>query len=69
MSLTIKGQELEHNLSTIQIKKIRNIIKNSDENNINGFKLTLYEMIDKKNKIKFDELNNWIKLCQKISWL
>ena len=58
LSLTKKGQELEYKLSTIQIKKIRNIIKNSDENNINGFKLMLYEMIDKKNKIKFDELNN-----------
>ena len=57
LSLTKKGFELENKLSTIQIKKIKNIIKNADENDINGFKTMLYEMIDEKNKIKFDELN------------
>ena len=58
LSLTKKGQELENRLSTIQISRIRNIIKHADENNINGFKIMLYEMIEKKNKFKFDELNN-----------
>ena len=57
LSLTKKGLELENRLSAIQIKKIRNIIKDADENDINGFKTVLYEMIDEKNKIKFDELN------------
>jgi len=57
LSLTKKGFELENKLSTIQIKKIKNIIINADENDINGFKIMLYEMIDEKNKIKFDELN------------
>ena len=57
LSLTKKGHELENKLSTIQIRRIKNIIKNADENDINGFKTLLYEMIDEKNKIKFDELN------------
>ena len=57
LTLTKKGQELENRLSTIQIKKIRKIFKNANENDINGFKIMLYEMIDEKNKIKFNELN------------
>ena len=57
LSLTKKGYELENELSTIQINKIRNILKNTNENNINGFKTLLYAMIDDKNKIKFDKLN------------
>ena len=57
LSLTKKGYELECELSTIQIKKIKNILKNSNEDNINGFKTLLYEMIDDKNKTKFDKLN------------
>ena len=57
LSLTKKGYELESKLSAIQIRKIKNIIKNANENDINGFKTILYEMIDEKNKIKFDELN------------
>ena len=57
LSLTKKGHELESELSTIQIKKIKKILKNADENNISGFKTLLYEMIDDKNKIKFDKLN------------
>ena len=57
LTLTKKGQELENRLSTIQVTKIRKIFKNSNENDINGFKIMLYEMIDEKNKIKFDELN------------
>ena len=57
LSLTKKGQELENRLTTIQVKKIRKIFKNANENDINGFKIMLYEMIDEKNKIKFNELN------------
>ena len=57
LSLTKKGHELESELSTIQIKKIKNILKNTNENNISGFKTLLYEMIDDINKIKFDKLN------------
>ena len=58
LSLTKKGKELENRLSTIQISRIRSIIKHADENNVNGFKTMLYEMIEKKNKFKFNELNN-----------
>ena len=57
LSLTKKGHELENKLSTIQIKKINNILKNANEDNIGGFKTLLYEMIDDNNKIKFDKLN------------
>ena len=57
LSLTKKGHALENKLSTIQIKKIKNILKDANEDNIDGFKTILYEMIDDKNKIKFDKLN------------
>ena len=57
LSLTKKGHVLENKLSTIQIKKIKNILKNANEDNIGGFKTLLYEMIDDNNKIKFDKLN------------
>ena len=57
LSLTKKGEELENKLSTLQIYKIRNIIKNANEIDINGFKKILYEMIEEKNKVKFDNLN------------
>ena len=57
LSLTKKGRELENKLSNIQIIRIRNIIKSADEEEIKGFKMMLYKMIEDKNKIKFDELN------------
>ena len=58
LSLTKKGIDLEKNLSNIQIIKIRNVIKNFDEKNINGFKKILYAMIEESNKKKFNEINN-----------
>ena len=58
LSLTKKGIELEEKLSSIQLNKIRKIIKNSNEQDINGFKKLLYKMIDQKNRLTFDELNN-----------
>lgn len=57
LSLTKKGEELEEKLSQIQINKIKNIIKNSNELDINGFKKILYKMINKENQKKFNELN------------
>ena len=57
LSLTKKGQELENKLSNIQIKKIRDIIKNFKEIDINGFKKILYKMIEEKNQKKFEEIN------------
>ena len=58
LSLTKKGGDLEKELSTIQINKIRNVLKQFSEKDINGFKKILYTMIEIKNKKKFDEINN-----------
>ena len=58
LSLTKKGQDLEKELSTIQINKIRNVLKQFNEKDINGFKKILYATIEEKNKKKFDEINN-----------
>ena len=58
LSLTKKGEDLEKELSTIQINKIRNVLKQFNEKDINGFKKILYAMIEEKNKNKFDEINN-----------
>ena len=58
LSLTKKGEDLEKKLSTIQINKIRNVLKQFNEKDINGFKKILYAMIEEKNKKKFDEINN-----------
>ena len=58
LSLTKKGSNLENELSTIQIEKIKNVIKKFKENDINGFKKILYTMIEKASKKKFNEINN-----------
>jgi len=58
LSLTKKGGDLEKELSTIQINKIRNVLKKFNEEDINSFKKILYAMIEEKNKKKFDEINN-----------
>ena len=57
LSLTKKGEDLERNLTNIQIKKIKKIIKNFNEKDINGFKKILYNLIEEKNKTKFKEIN------------
>ena len=57
LSLTEKGKKLENELSTIQIKKIREVINRFDVENINGFKQILYEMIEENNKKTFQEIN------------
>ena len=57
LSLSNKGAELEKQLSEIQINKIYNVIKNFDEQDINGFKKVLYQMIEKHNQKKFNEIN------------
>ncbi len=57
LSLSIKGKELEKKLSKIQINKIYNVINKFNEQDINGFKKVLFEMIEYKNQIKFDEIN------------
>ena len=57
LCLTKKGLALEQNLSQIQIDKIKRVIKNIDETDINGFKKILYSMIDEKTQKLFNELN------------
>ena len=57
LSLSNKGAELEKQLSEIQINKIYNVIKNFDEQDINSFKRVLYQMIEKHNQKKFNEIN------------
>ena len=58
LSLTEKGEKLENELSTIQIKKIREVINRFNVENINGFKQILYEMIEDNNKKTFQEIND-----------
>tara|TARA_B100001250_G_C19775934_1_gene779547 strand:- start:1411 stop:1896 length:486 start_codon:yes stop_codon:yes gene_type:complete len=58
LSLTEKGKKLELELSTIQIKKIKKVLNNYSEENINSFKKILYEMIDINNRKTFEQLND-----------
>ena len=58
LSLTEKGKKLELELSTIQVRKIKKVLNNFSEENINGFKKILYEMIDINNKKIFEQLND-----------
>ena len=57
LCLTQKGLNLEEKLSKIQIDKIRSIINDAKESDINGFKKILYSMIDEKSKKIFNKLN------------
>ena len=58
LSLTNKGNELEEKLSMIQIDKIKKILKNARDVDINGFKKILFEMIDENAKKQFIKMNN-----------
>ena len=57
LSLTSRGIDLENELSTIQIQKIKKVINNFNHEDINGFKKILYEMIEIDNKKTFQHLN------------
>ena len=57
LSLTSSGLSLENELSTIQIKKIKNVINNFNQQDIDGFKKILYEMIEIESKKSFQHLN------------
>tara|TARA_B100000965_G_scaffold265012_1_gene223828 strand:+ start:18 stop:503 length:486 start_codon:yes stop_codon:yes gene_type:complete len=57
LCLTQKGLALEEKLSKIQIDKIKSIINDAKEADINGFKKILYSMIDEKSKKIFNNLN------------
>ena len=54
LSLTKKGIDLEKKLSAIQIKNIKNILKNANESDINGCKKILYAMIDSEGQKFFN---------------
>ena len=43
--------------SVADINKIKNVISNFSEDNINSFKMILYEMIENYNKKKFEQIN------------
>ena len=58
LSLTEKGKRLENQLSTIQIEKIKRVINKFSEENINGFKEILYDMIETDNKKTFQQIND-----------
>ena len=57
LSLTSRGLNLENELSTIQIQKIKKVINNFNKKDIDGFKKILYEMIEIDNKKTFQNLN------------
>ena len=57
LSLTNSGLHLENKLSTIQIQKIKKVINNFNQEDIDGFKKILYEMIEIDNKKTFQHLN------------
>ena len=57
LSLTSSGLSLENELSTIQIQKIKRVINNFNQEDIDGFKKILYEMIEIDNKKTFQHLN------------
>ena len=57
LSLTSSGLNLENELSTIQIQKIKKVINNFNQQDIDGFKKILYEMIEIDNKKTFQHLN------------
>ena len=57
LSLTSSGLNLENELSTIQIQKIKKVINNFNQEDIDGFKKILFEMIEIDNKKTFLHLN------------
>ena len=57
LSLTSSGLSLENELSTIQIQRIKKVINNFNQEDIDGFKKILYEMIEIDNKKTFLHLN------------
>ena len=57
LSLTSSGLSLENELSTIQMQKIKKVINNFNQEDIDGFKKILYEMIGVDSKKNFQHLN------------
>ena len=57
LTLTEKGMKLEKKLTELQITKIRNILLNANESDINSFKKILYSMTDPYSKKIFNKIN------------
>jgi DNA-binding MarR family transcriptional regulator len=57
LSLTSSGLSLENELSSIQIQKIKRVINNFNQEDIDGFKKILFAMIEIDNKKTFQHLN------------
>ena len=57
LSLTSSGLSLENELSTIQIQKIKKVINNFNQEDIDGFKKILFEIIETDNQKTFQHLN------------
>ena len=57
LSLTSSGLSLENELSNNQIQKIKKVINNFNQKDIDGFKKILYEMIESDNKKIFQHIN------------
>ena len=58
LALTNKGQELEHQLSSIQISKLHNTLKKFNNSEIDAFKKVIFSIIEEKNRNKFAQINN-----------
>ena len=58
LSLTKKGKDLEKQLSTIQINKIKKVISEFNNDDVNSFKKILFNMIEDDNKKTFQQLND-----------
>ena len=58
LTLTNKGQELEHQLSSIQISKLHNTLKKFNNSEIDAFKKVIFSIIEEKNRNKFAQINN-----------
>ena len=58
LSLTKKGEDLEKQLSKIQINKIYNTIKKFDQKEVDAFKKVIFSMIEDENKKKFNKIND-----------
>ena len=58
LALTQKGIALEKKISDIQITKIKKILQNANENELNGFKKILFLLIGTEGRKIYNKLND-----------
>tara|TARA_B100000686_G_C16222994_1_gene681076 strand:+ start:108 stop:593 length:486 start_codon:yes stop_codon:yes gene_type:complete len=58
LKLTKKGIELEKKISDIQITRLKKILQNANENELNGFKKILFLLIGAEGRKIYNKLNN-----------